>query len=91
MVFVDGYFTFVMVKQPEYLKTKMLSHIHELMDDEENYRWLAVRAYHAAWLQHLEQAQAMWDEEAIKLKSCSHVALHHTRHQSPHNTLSVSE
>ena len=37
------------------------------MEDGEWYLSV-VRAYHAAWLQHVEQGWAAWGDEAVKLK-----------------------
>ena len=54
--------------QPESIKARMLTHLHEMMDDGEAYGWPIVRSYHAAWLQHVEQHQAMWEDEATQLK-----------------------
>ena len=42
-----GYIT-VMAKETPHIKTLMVSHLQELMEDREHYRWLAVMAYHAA-------------------------------------------
>ena len=54
----------------------MPSHLQELMEDGEHYGWLAVRAYHVAWFQHLEQGWAMSGDEAIKLKLCHALMWH---------------
>ena len=53
MVFVDGYIT-VMGKESPRNRAIMLTHLQELMEDGEKYGWPAARAYHAAWLQHIE-------------------------------------
>ena len=50
MAFVDGYII-VMTREPLLIKKLMLAHLQELMEDGECYRWPAVRAYHAPWLQ----------------------------------------
>ena len=57
MSFVNGYLeVLAMVKDDT--KELMLSHIQELMADGEAYGWPVVLAYHAAWLQHLEQGRS---------------------------------
>ena len=48
----------------------MLNHLQEMIKDGEAYGWPGILSYHAAWLQHLDQSQAMWDDEAMKLKLC---------------------
>ena len=46
----------------------MVAHLQELMEDGERYGWPAVRAYHAAWLQYMEQGRTAWGDEETKLK-----------------------
>ena len=46
----------------------MSGHLQEMMEDGETFGWPVVRAYHAVWLQHLEQGRAMWHNETTKLK-----------------------
>ena len=46
----------------------MLTHLKEIMEDGEAYGWLVVWSYNVAWLQHLVQEQATWEDEATKLK-----------------------
>ena len=67
MAFVDSYIT-VMAKESHNIKTLMLCHLQELMEDGECYGWPAVRAYHAAWLQHIEQGQMAWGDEEKNIK-----------------------
>ena len=38
------------------------------MEDEETFGWPIVRAYHAVWLQHLEQGRASWNDEITRHK-----------------------
>ena len=52
--FVYGYLTIV-AKEPDHIKTTMLSPFHELMEGGEQYGWTAKRAYDTAWLPHLQQ------------------------------------
>ena len=49
-----------------------MSHLQELFEDVEVYRWKAVREYHAAWLQLLEQGRATWGDES-KRAQLSHL------------------
>ena len=67
MAFVDDYIT-VMAKEPSQIRTFMLSLLQELIKVGERYVWPAVRAYHAAWLQHIEQGRTAWGDEEIKIK-----------------------
>ena len=48
-----------MAKEPEKIKTRMLTHLQEIMEDGQYYGWLVVKSYHMAWLQHLVQSRAM--------------------------------
>ena len=41
----------------------MLRHLRALLQEVDVYRWRVVREYHVAWLQLLEQGQAMWKDE----------------------------
>ena len=67
MLFVNGYLeVLAMVKDDT--EELMLSHLQELMANGEAYRWPVVLAYHAAWLQHLEQGRAAWTDLNAKLK-----------------------
>ena len=58
MAFVDG-FVMVRLREPP--------HLQELMEDRDHYGWPVVRAYHAAWLQHIEQGWAAWGDAPTKL------------------------
>ena len=58
IAFVTGYLT-IMDLQSEALKRKMSAHLQEIMEDGETFGWPMVRAYHAVWLQHLEQGRAI--------------------------------
>ena len=44
-----------MAEEGASIKEYMLSHLQELFEDVEVYRWKVVREYHTAWLQLLEQ------------------------------------
>ena len=58
MTFVNGYIT-VMAKESEHVKSRMLVHLQELMEDGEANGWDVVHSYHMVWLQHLVHGQAM--------------------------------
>ena len=45
----------------------MSSHLTELMADTELYGWEDVRAFHAIWLQQMEQGRATWKDGYLKL------------------------
>ena len=67
MAFVNGYLT-IMLREPQHIQSLMLDHPQELMEDGEHYGWPVVRAYHAAWLQHIEYGREAWGDKAVKLK-----------------------
>ena len=67
MAFMDGYIT-VMSGESLLIKNLMLTHLQELIEDGECCRCLAVRAYHATWLQHIEKGWATWGDEDMKIK-----------------------
>ena len=75
MAFVDGYIT-AMSRESLPIKQLMLSHLQELMEDVEHYGWPAVTAYHAAWVQHIEQGRVAWGDEDMKLKLRWALVLH---------------
>ena len=41
----------------------ILTHLREVFEDVDVYRWKVVREYHAAWLQLLEQGRAVWKDK----------------------------
>ena len=49
------------------IKALMLAHLTELMADAELYGWEAIRAFHAVWLQQMEQKWVTWKDADIKL------------------------
>ena len=57
-----------MVLDSDQVKERMLAHLQEMMEDGEAYNWSMARSYHVAWLQHVEQGQATWDDQATKFK-----------------------
>ena len=57
MDFVNGFLT-IMPLQTDAHRIKMSAHPQEMMKDCDTFRWPMVRAYHAVWLQHLEQGRA---------------------------------
>ena len=69
MAFENGYLTIMhMSHQKDTLRDKMPIHLIEMMEDGETFGWPVVKAYHAAWLQHLEQGRATCDNEVTRLK-----------------------
>ena len=67
MAFIKGYLS-VTALHPESIKRRMLTHLQEMMKDGEAYGWPILWCYHSDWLQHLEQSQAIWEDEATKPK-----------------------
>ena len=66
----------MMAKGFRHIRTLMLCHLWELMEDEEWCGGLAVRNYHATWLQHIEQGWMALDDEDQKMKLCRALAWH---------------
>ena len=67
MAFVKKYII-DMAKEPPRISSIMLTRLQELMEDGEMDGWPAVRVYHAAWLQQIEQGHAAWGDKEAKLK-----------------------
>ena len=67
MAFMNGYLS-VMALESQDIKPRMLTHLQEIMEDGEACGWPVIQSYHVAWLQHLEQCQATWEDKATKLK-----------------------
>ena len=63
----------------------MSTHLVELMADAELYGWETVWAFHAVWLQQMEQGRASWKDAELKLGfRCALVWHHSVRHASKH-------
>ena len=60
--FANGYLGIV-AEEGSPIREWMLSHLRELFNDVDVYRWRVVREYHATWLKLLEQGQAVWKDE----------------------------
>ena len=73
-----------MSREPTHIKALMLTLLQELMKDGEQYGWPAVRAYHATWLQHMEQGWAAWGDQAAKLELHCALVWHLPRDQALH-------
>ena len=65
-----------MAQQTFIIRNQMATHLQEQLGDGEIFRWPIVWAYHAAWLQHLEQYRATSADEGIKLKIRRALAWH---------------
>ena len=46
----------------------MIQHLQDLVDDVDLYGWEPVWAFHAVWLQQLEEGCVTWADEEVKLK-----------------------
>ena len=66
-LFLNGYLT-VLADEAEDIKQFLPQHLQELMDDAEIYSWRAVRDYHTAWLQNIEQGRTSWKDTDKKAK-----------------------
>ena len=63
VLFANGYLE-VVAEEGASIKEYMLSNLHELFPHVKVYGWKAVREYHAAWFQLLEQGQTAWGDES---------------------------
>ena len=63
---MQGYLV-VMEGEKATVRAQMASYLKDLMSDSELYGWDKVRAYHAVWLNQLEQGQVSWDDQEEKL------------------------
>ena len=75
-LFISGYLV-VMVAEKRSIHHPMIQHLQDLMSDAELYGWEPVRAFHAIWLQQLEQGRVAWDDEQVKLKYTWALVWHH--------------
>ena len=62
-LFANGSYA-IMAKEEVRINEYMLTHLQEFFEDVEVYWWKAVREYHAAWHQLLEQGRAAWGDES---------------------------
>ena len=67
-VFVSGYLAIMETVKPV-RKPFILRHLKDLMADTEVYGWATVHAYHAVWLQQIENGRAQWMDVDAKLAS----------------------
>ena len=77
---MSGYLAILESEKPAQ-KEAMLKHHSELMADAAVYGWESVRAFHAIWLQQLENSCAEWGDEGKKLKF-RHAFVWNTMHLS---------
>ena len=64
---VSGFLT-AMAAEKGSVKPYMLQHLHDLMADAKLYGWEPVRAFHALWLQQLEQGCITWDDDGCDIE-----------------------
>ena len=64
--FVNGFLT-LRGGESDTTKVSMLLHLQQLMEDTVAYGWETDHSYHAAWLQHLEQGRAIWNDPEKRL------------------------
>ena len=67
-VLFDNRYLTVMAEEPEEVKSHMLWHLQELMEDAIAYGWMCVRLYQAARLQQLGLGRATCSDELKKNK-----------------------
>ena len=46
----------------------MMQHLQDIMGDAELYTWEPIWAFHAVWLQQLEQGHVTWADEEVKYR-----------------------
>ena len=61
--FTEGYLNIMCFEKDKQVSGEMLRHLKALLQDVDDYGWWAVRDYHAAWLQLIEQGRATWLDE----------------------------
>ena len=66
-LFVSGYLSVMSVEKGS-VRLYTLQHLQDIMADVELYGWEPIRAFHAIWLQQLEQGCVTWADEEVKLK-----------------------
>ena len=67
LLFIQGYLI-IMQGEKEAVRTQMNGHLKDLMVDSELYVWEKVCAYHAVWLNQLEQGQMRSDDQEEKMR-----------------------
>ena len=65
--------------EKEDIRSKLASHLQDLISDSELYGWFKVRVNHAVWLNQLEQGRVSWDdvEREAALSVCPCLVPHH--------------
>ena len=66
--FTNGYLGIVLEERGSPTREVMLRHLWALLQDVDVYVWRVAREYHAAWLQFLEQGQAMWKDDRERIE-----------------------
>ena len=66
-LFIQGYLAILQTEKPQ-KRDIMLKHLSDLMADAAIYGWESVRAFHAVWLQQLENGRVDWGDEDKKLE-----------------------
>ena len=66
--FVRGYLIVVNSDMDTQVIAQMSQHFEECMEDTDLYGWDMVHAFHAAWLNQLEQGRGTWGDVDQKLK-----------------------
>ena len=61
--FVRGYLIVLKDVQVSEVKDRMVLHLEELMEDVDIYGWEKVKAFHAAWLNQMEQRRCDWTDD----------------------------
>ena len=65
-----------MAQEKDDITPYMLQHLQELLEAAESYGWEPGKAYHAIWLQQLEQGRVSLSDEDHKMKYCRALAWH---------------
>ena len=65
--FINGYLE-ILTEETDTTRTHMLSHLQEMMEDSEVYRWTAARDFHAAACQKIKHGRTVWGETSRKDK-----------------------
>ena len=64
---VRGYLMVLDIEPDTKTKGLLSHHLEDLIEDSEQYGWPRVQAFHAAWLNHIEQGRSSWGDTASQL------------------------
>ena len=90
-MFMAGYIQMIMEVQTHDIRALVSIHWVELMDDAELYGWEALPAFHAVWLQQMDQGWVTWTDAEFKLVFRCSLVWHHAAPARKCTPTSVSQ